>query len=207
MRRVSPIDEKRNKPVGDQWPLAGDMPGEKNARWRAPASRYHRANWHTAAMRFRDDLRQIGALRCPGDEPWDVQIVDVELPRLQRLRLIGIRSDDLEVRRRTEGDERVASALAWMLPARGGMDAKQCLDVLHTSGQVRRRVDQMIDGTEQCRAVTRLCAWIDTRHDRKRCNRRRNSQRRPMCESHALLASYLVAVVRGRSSAVNGPLA
>jgi hypothetical protein len=156
MCRVSPINEEWHKPVSDNRPLIGDMPGQKNARWRAPASRYHVADWYAAAARLGDDLREVGSLCGPRDEPRHLQIVDSEFPRSERFWLIGVRTDYLEVRGRTEGDKGIASALAWMLPAGRCVDSQQCLDLLDASGQVRRRVYQMINPAEQRWRVTRL---------------------------------------------------
>src|SRR5262245_51470300 len=156
MGRVAPINEKWNKPICRQRPLIGDMPGEKNACWCASASWYHVANRHTAAPRVGDELRQVGSLCGPCDEPRPLQIVDSKFPGTGRFGLIRIRTDDLEVGRWTKSDKRVARALAWMLSSGCGLDAQQRLDLLDTSRQVRRRVDQMINPGEQSARIARL---------------------------------------------------
>ena len=126
--RYSPIDEKRHEAVvrGDR-PLIGDVPGEKNACRRTPAPGQHVAERDSATARIRDELRQIGSLCRPCDDPRRGEIIDSEPASMVRLRLVGIRTDDLEVRRRAESDKRVSRALAWMLPARCRLDSQQRL--------------------------------------------------------------------------------
>jgi hypothetical protein len=107
-------------------------------------------------MRFGDDLRQVGSLCGPRDEPRPLQIVDSKFPGTGRFWLIRIRTDDLELGRWTKSDKRVARALAWMLSSGRGLDAQQHLDLLDTSRQVRRRVDQMINLAQQSARIARL---------------------------------------------------
>jgi hypothetical protein len=77
-----------------------------------------------------DELRQVRSLGGPGDEPRLLQIVDQEFPRTSRCWLLWIRTDDLEVRRRTKSDKRIARPLAWMLPTGRCVDSQQRFDLL-----------------------------------------------------------------------------
>jgi hypothetical protein len=121
------------------------MPGQKNARWRTPASRYHVADRYTAATRLVDDLRQVSALSGPRHQPRLLQLIDSKFPGTGRFALIGIGTNDLEVRRRTESDKRIACAFAWMLPAWRRLDSEHCLNVPDASSQIRCGVNEMID--------------------------------------------------------------
>jgi hypothetical protein len=156
MEGVSPVNEERHKPISDHRPLVADTPGQKNAARRASASGYHVTDGDTATTRIGDELRQVSSLRSPRDKPRLGQIVDLEFPRTGRPWLVRIRANDLEVRRRPERDQRIASALAWMLPAGRCVNSQQSLNVRDTGGQIGSRVNEMIDRPKQRRRVTCL---------------------------------------------------
>src|SRR6185295_14116209 len=71
--------------------------------------------------------------------------VETERPWTCGPRLLGIRTDDLEVARLTERDQEVASAEAGMGSSGRWRDAEQCRHRRDTGGEIGNRVDQMIE--------------------------------------------------------------
>src|ERR1051325_7917547 len=108
------------------------------------------------APRVDNHRRQVASFGGPCDEARSAQRVDAELSRGGRFGLPGIASDDFQVRRWAERDERVARAFARVLTARRRANAQQCLDTLYSEREIGRRIDEMIDPAKKTLRVRRL---------------------------------------------------
>jgi len=154
MRRLSPVDEKRDDPVGkgcDRQP-----PCEQNAFRRTSAARIDRPELDTLAQRVAGQRFQVATFGRPRYQLRRRQIIDAKAPGPWWFWLFGIRSDDLEVRRGAQCDQRIACAGTRMLTARRCVDAQQPLQSLHPSGEVGCRIDKMIDRCQKTGGRVRL---------------------------------------------------
>ena len=156
-----PVNEKWNHSIGDHGTLICGVPRKKDTRRRSSASRYHIAQWHSSTTRIVDRLRQVAALCCPCHKTRAAQRVYAEPSGTIGLWLFRIRREDLQVGRRTERDECIARALAWVLSTRRGANPQQCLDALDAGREVGRRVHEMIDLPEEHRCVVGLCVHVE----------------------------------------------
>src|SRR5262249_6862616 len=145
MRRRAPVDEERHEAVGQHRARVREAPGERHAVGTAPATGSDIAEDHAVSCGVTHQLFQVRSLGGPCHKPWSLQIVDSEASRCRWLRLIRIRSDDLEVACGTERHERVASASTRVLTARRRSDTEQRLDARDTSAQVGCCVNEMVD--------------------------------------------------------------
>ena len=144
MRRGAPVDD--TAPAGPQEPRA-DRCNATTARRRPDASgcRESRRPGSRRALQRRPQTSRGRRPSPPRSSPRRFDLVDAEAASAFGPGLFRIGPDDLEIRRGTKRDQRVACSFPRMLAARRGANAEQLLRRLDTQREVGRRVDEVID--------------------------------------------------------------
>ena len=156
MRCLSPVDEERRDSVGNDPVGIGELPRQHGAARAPSASAKYAAELDPFLSRVGDHGGQIAPLGRPCHEARRRQVIDAKPTRLIRLGLLGVGSEDLEVRRWAEGEYGVASPLAWMLPTRCGSYTEPLFQLVNGRSEVWRCIDEVINAGHESTQALRL---------------------------------------------------
>ncbi len=151
MRCLSPVDEERHDSVGNDAVGIRELPRQHGAVRALSASGKNAAELDPFLSRVGHQGGQIAPLGRPCHEARCRQVIDAKPTRLIRLGLLGVGSEDLEVRRGTEGEHGVSSPLAGMLPTRCGSYTEPLLQLVNGRSEVRRSIDEVINAGHDVR--------------------------------------------------------
>lgn len=145
MLGLSPVDEEWDASTLIQRGRDGEMPRQQHAIWTAATSGLYLTQVETLALRVLDDCFEVRPFRGPRDQPGRLKLVDAEAPRPVGLRLVWIRSNDLQVCVITQPDQRVASAPARVLTSRRRAHTEEPFDLLYASREIGCCKDKVVD--------------------------------------------------------------
>ena len=145
MRRLSPVDEERYNSVGYDPVGIGELPRQHGAVRALSASAKYAAELDPFLSCVGHQGGQIAPLGRPCHEARRRQVIDAKPTRLIRLGLLGVGSEDLEVRRGAQGEYGVASPLTGMLPTRCGSYTERLFQLVNGRSEVRRCIDEVIN--------------------------------------------------------------
>jgi len=144
MRRGAPVDEVRHEPVRLDGLGIRVAPGEQDSIGPLPAPRNHLAQLDAVARGLLYQLFECPPIRDPCDELRLGEVVDAEWAGLLGFRLVGVASDDFQIRRRPERDQRIPGATTGVWTSRDRPDTEELLDPVDAGLEIAGGVHQMI---------------------------------------------------------------
>jgi len=149
VRTCAPINEKGYQPIGEHRARVSELPRENDAIGSLTTTMVHAAELNAASCCVDHELRKICRGGRPRHQTRSGQRVDLEPSRRAERRLLGIRSDDLEIAGRANRNQCVPSAAPPMLAPDGSAHAQQAFELGASVVEVRRSINEVINSVCQ----------------------------------------------------------